>query len=207
MKPWPEALTKLYQLPPETINPERPWWKGRNLDEARRGDGAVIRITRAAYTPTPLSIATIMESKGAWGGRTAVLEGPAQTLDPTASPNALSALVRSRMESLDAIHPLPHPGVRVGQVWAFETREGLVVAQLTSDTRGVTGKGLLDPEVTFSETIPMPEDAAGVRSSVGTFEADERAVFSIQVLKGMACYLLADPCCPWLAPWAPAERP
>lgn len=94
----------------------------------------------------------------------------------------------------DAAHPLPHPGFRVGQVWgeADPIRVYQGVAQdgdrIAFYIRGRPGA---DPpgEPDFKKVARLLGDGIGYAA--------------VDDLGG--AFLLADPCCPWLAPWAPKE--
>ena len=82
-------------------------------------------------------------------------------------------------EAADTDQPLPHPGFRVGQIWGDEEGE----------TRLVVGMQW--------GTIPL---ICGEHYS----DADNVWVAQLACLnKDRFCYLIADPCCPWLAPWSP----
>ena len=80
---------------------------------------------------------------------------------------------------LDVEHPMPFPGVRVGQVWAHHE---------------------------------LPAKPLGV-FAVSDFRLGMYRVGSAWLNEGEAAslcsraFLLADPACPHLAPWAPAANP
>lgn len=76
----------------------------------------------------------------------------------------------------DAKKPMPHPGFREGQVWADEHGEARVVV------------GLICGDPASLERVYVPE----YRADVFTQEPMDTRRF---------CYLVADPCCPHLAPW------
>lgn len=82
------------------------------------------------------------------------------------------------MKRIDTRVPMPHPGFRVGQVWAWLAEDRWVVFTLVSYLEGV----YLD-----SLGVEVLEDKMLVRYTDS--------------------YLVADPCCPHLAPWAPPETP
>lgn len=97
---------------------------------------------------------------------------------------------REDMAACDKDHPIQHPGFREGQVWANEDGEVLTVHSVTS-----TGPWVA---VIVSEPVgehPLP--AGGVAKIV-------RWGFVPSPLPPDYMYLVADPACSWLAPWAPA---
>lgn len=85
----------------------------------------------------------------------------------------------ARSGEIDAENPLPHPGFRLQQVWGNEVGE----------TRTILG---------FCEGKPV------VFTEVFSVEYD-RYLLSYTELDEDYCFLVADPCCPWLAPWASAN--
>ena len=87
-------------------------------------------------------------------------------------------------EAFDAANPLPHPGFRAGQVWAAE--DGSSVALLAINKR--------------NPAYPL---------MALDFGGDHEAVvdtWSTRPFSRCFPYLMADPACPWLAPWSPAEN-
>ena len=84
--------------------------------------------------------------------------------------------VRELMGELDNLHPLPHPGTRVGQIWVYwrQFHPGLTmeVGLLTS---------LLDVQ-----NFLFLRDVTKV------------------MCRGP--FLVSDQACPWLAPWSPVEK-
>jgi hypothetical protein len=86
---------------------------------------------------------------------------------------------------LDAREPLPHPGFRVGQIWAWRRPSG----------DGFNTKLLAtDQEVTL---LKLEHDAAELGQAPGgmgvKWPLRER-------------FLICDQACPWLAPWTSAEK-
>ena len=75
----------------------------------------------------------------------------------------------------DAKNPLPHPGYRAGQVWAAESSQSTVLLAVAFDSAWVAVAG------------------KGV------------VLVMLDSLAHMYPYLMADPSCPHLAPWSPAE--
>ena len=72
----------------------------------------------------------------------------------------------------DVANPLPHPGLRAGQVWAHESGESIVILRAISTRVWASDNSKGDLPSEFARIYP---------------------------------YLMADPACPWLAPWSPAE--
>lgn len=88
----------------------------------------------------------------------------------------------TELAEYDRLHPLPHPGFRAGQVWIFEPATGclLVVA--------VVGDTVVDADRVLHALVNGKESVIHNRRPSKQLD---RAI------------LLADPCCPWLAPWSP----
>ena len=105
------------------------------------------------------------------------------------------------IEKLDAKHPIPHPGFRAGQAWGLVgDHGGCNVLVLAEDYDG----GADDPDHPagrwFSFASPPGErrsETVGVRSVAHVREDRLRDLLA-------EAFLVADPCCPWLAPWSPA---
>ncbi len=85
-------------------------------------------------------------------------------------------VVGGSLVDFDAEHPLPHPGFRAGQVWAGERGQSVVLLTMAHDTGWVT------------------HSVQGIHPVL------------LDSLAHMYPYLMADPACPWLAPWSPAEK-
>lgn len=103
-------------------------------------------------------------------------------ISPTRS-HRTSAETIAACTAYDAEHPMPHPGFRVGQTWAWmdgDVARSAVVIWLLDADRAV----LSCPYAPLSLTRDGAE--RGLR--------DDRA----------PAWLLADPCCQHLAPWGPA---
>lgn len=81
----------------------------------------------------------------------------------------------------------PHPGFRVGQVWAWIWMDQVYSAAVT---QAHPTCGLLT-----QDTGRWIVEAAGVR--IWRVDATQ---------EHLPAWLLADPCCPWLAPWGPTRR-
>lgn len=77
---------------------------------------------------------------------------------------------------IDGLYPLSHPGFRVGQVWGNESGDAVVIQRVKNGY----------PKVL--------QDYAG---------ATHALLISLDAQR--FCFLIADPCCPWLAPWSPVE--
>lgn len=79
--------------------------------------------------------------------------------------------------TIDRLHPLPHPGFRVGQVWGNEFGDAQIVQRVEGGAPLVLR---LSPICSHEPLIAMSCDRF--------------------------CFLIADPCCPHLAPWSPATE-
>lgn len=101
------------------------------------------------------------------------------TADDKADPELIAAFDRE--------NPLPHPGFRVGQVWGYWQVNAPVVASIALQFG--------DQFLVFAADYP---------GSKYQHTMDSGRLHGC--LAGW--FLLADPCCPHLAPWAPAwEKP
>ena len=88
---------------------------------------------------------------------------------------SIAKLAEQRIE-VDKDHPLPHPGFRVGQVWADEDGNATQITAKWTD-----GSGPIASLIIGSGPISAP------------------------TLRENYYFLVHDAVCPWLAPWAPAE--
>lgn len=102
----------------------------------------------------------------------------------------------AEMAAFDARDPIPHPGFRAGQVWA---------AVSPADTRVYT--------IALHEPRPLPEASTFLvhtRTSMRWWEAKPMNAEKLTgLLSHDGCYpyfLIVDPCCPWLAPWASSQK-
>lgn len=75
----------------------------------------------------------------------------------------------------DRLHPLPHPGFRVGQVWGNEFGDAVIVQRVE------------DGHPMVLRSSPIHGHDVLIDMSCARF-----------------CFLIADPCCPRFAPWSPA---
>jgi hypothetical protein len=80
----------------------------------------------------------------------------------------------------DAEHPLPRPALRVGQIWANEVGNAVQIVSADSS------RALVATYVSMGSNYSTLGVAAFNASSY--------------------LFLVHDPCCPWLAPWAPSEK-
>ena len=154
MKPWPVALLERYPRDPHsgTSWPTRPWWV-RNYSGGAGGEyGAIWQRTATTPDGVTYTIAT-------WDSEH--IPGDGERGGTWRTRRLTDVEIEAELAHIDRDHPLPHPGLRVGQVWARDDGEAFQVSKLDFDG------------------TPFGYDTEG-------------------------CYLVADPCCPWLAPWSPA---
>lgn len=128
----------------------------------------------AAYPPRP---GTLIPDRPWWrvgmsSGRFAWIRSDDATLPLAAHEHARTR--EADVARYDAAHPLPHPGFRAGQVWAW---------------------------VEEVPTFVVRGDELAKRRALGVVLTELRG--GECRLPGLA-WLLADPACPWLAPWGPA---
>jgi hypothetical protein len=196
MKPWPVELQKRFPIHAGYWGgvPERPWWRGNlkpggmlfrqpgedgiNVEWRQSSDAkcAYVRFPSNArdhsfsvvYSPTEdHSISEFGEE---------AIRDFGENYDAT-MPMATREDVLALLERLDRERPLPHPGFRVGQIWAGENGRAWPVMGLEHPTAD-------GPKPMIIENTPT-----GLKSY--TFPQVE-------------LYLVADPACPHLAPWSPA---
>lgn len=163
MRTWPAKLAELYPLPPAPLHnggdPLRPWWY---LDLGARGwvrlpDRATIRL----YQDTRDD-----RAKEALG-------------------LADDASLAEQRAQYDHKHPLPHPGRRVGQIWANEEGEAVFI-DFSYVTNGVAAGRIYHPG---------EEPTSHLRHTAGNAHIERYP------------FLVHDTVCPWFAPWAPAGQP
>jgi hypothetical protein len=130
MKALPEAVQRAFPCAPDRL-PERPWWRPSHSEE--RG---VVYERRIAGVWAPLLVYTD-PVRGRCRGVTPLPEGTLPLHDA--------------MATIDADHPLPHPGYRAGQVWADDVGRSVVCAS----ERGTF--------LSFAAAGPLSLDAAGYR--------------------------------------------
>jgi hypothetical protein len=191
VKPIPEELRALYPSADGLI-PERPWWRsaGRGM---RRRDGVGIADVPPRYEREGYFLCPYRESDG--GKVQHTLEGmPTQRTTHARFLHDMLELVRA----IDAKHPVEHPGFRVGQVWGYVERfawaapgeHQVIVTQLIGAFK------------------PSPGNGGPVRFTTANAFGDPVHRTEPELRKWLHdAFLLADPCCPWLAPWGPAEEP
>lgn len=148
MRAWPAGLAERYPVAPGRLK-DRPWWEGRS-----RRDGLTIRS----------------DAERGGGGYTVPAERIGDSWRYEQVENAAQA-----QEAWDRVRPIPHPGFRVGQVWA---------------------------EVTDRKAAVSIVECTGHWYLGGSTQGLTQAALEV-LLQG--AFLVADPACPWLAPWAPCD--
>lgn len=179
MKPWPEWLSKLYPLA-NFCHPRRPWWRESRGRWRRVGiDGAVQEVKL--------------------GSEQSFINAPAagcyfmplvpSCFDATSWRSWLRpGSLEDVLAELDRAQPISFPGWRAGQAWAVEALR--------------SSRGESYNEVALICTDTITDDA---QSSIECATGGIRFPGTRRLLRD--CYLVVDLCCPWLAPWAPAESP
>jgi len=124
------------------------------------------------------------------------------TLGWVRKPDGYRGPVQEALSTVDRMYPLPHPGFRDGQTWALAYGEGGTLATGILDFI-VPRAMLLDPTYVYE---PQPGEPwarfLGAVLSRGEFDF----LFKGTSREGPVAYLVADPACPHLAPWAPTYR-
>ena len=87
-------------------------------------------------------------------------------------------LIERAQKAWDCLNPLPHPGYRVGQIWTEVSNRGSgVISIVATRTHNGYTEHLLSDRIEWEKELNIREH--------------------------MDAFLVADPACPWLAPWAP----
>lgn len=92
--------------------------------------------------------------------------------------------VPAMQDACDKEQPIPHPGFRVGQIWA--SSDGYVVTIVGAHR--YTARGDIAYQLSWAD----PNEA---------FLNEEHIARDLNDY-----FLVHDPVCPWLAPWSPPER-
>lgn len=185
MRPWPEAIAKNYPLP---------------AFESREISGLARLLARHPTRPwwfwIQLGSDTVVDGVGpasgselrmGWlrpqDGLCAVVESgiSLSSLRPTKETGKLLAPhAFDVVDPLDAAAPLLHPGFRLGQIWADFVGDSVVISALPAPDH------------------PMAVDYQDRGDHMTALELGRFNAYRY-------CYLVHDPACPWLAPWAPKE--
>lgn len=192
MQLWPSALLK-HRAFSAHHRLDRPWWR---LDES--GASCVRRYGGSG--PVPYWYECWVRADGLY-----LVEAP--------------KAVRSLQDEADSVEPIPHPGFRVGQVWARDPGGVNVI-----DGRGID---LTLPDLSVARTMNTEEGEENLDSGeywiqqitasrydvargcvLWTVAGTTAVTMRTKALKVMfkRAFLLADPCDPGKAPWAPAHE-
>ena len=103
------------------------------------------------------------------------------------------------LERLDRERPMPHPGVRTGQIWGIQGGGGFTTLQIIEDYDG----GETDPVHPAGRWFTL---VCGSAAKLSPTLGDRRPIHVTEerlreLLTGFV--LIADPVCPHLAPWSP----
>jgi hypothetical protein len=184
MRPWPEAIAKKYPLPAFkwqehdfgrllAHHPTRPWWSWIQLASGTTVNGV------AAQDPFELRLGWIRRDGSCvlveTGKKTTSLLFRSKEAEGILEPHAFDVV-----DPLDAAAPLPHPGFRLGQIWADFTGHSVLISVQPSPDRAMAMDYM---------------DHGNHTASLQTFDFNPHR----------HPYLVHDPACPWLAPWAPKE--
>jgi hypothetical protein len=159
MREWPLVLRDRYPLPPNVL-PERPWWNVQEWIDDVSDRGFRLLGHRRRHDAVVV-----------------------------VRPGLNIGWPLAQLAEYDAEHPLPHPGVRVGQVWAMVEDDGFVRAWQLVAQNGER----------FAAFVGDSEE-----SSLRSFIVGHRFDW-IEESDLAGAFLVADPCCPWAAPWGPPE--
>ena len=129
------------------------------------------------------------------------------------------------LAEVDADHPLPHPGYRPGQVWRLSFRQVSMEDVLSwpagNQSRGFGSLIAEDAAQRLNPILSYQRHRMGYNTAIhsSALDHDQIPVFRFggvdlnrvafnevfdAPLEDVTPTLLADPCCPHLAPWSPA---
>lgn len=167
MRLWPSALLK-HRAFSAHHQLDRPWWR---LDES----GASCVRLYGSSGPVPYWYECWVRADGLY-----LVEAP--------------KAVRSLQDEADRVEPIPHPGFRVGQIWARDP--------------GEEGEENLDSGEYWIQQITASRYDSARGCVLWTVAGTTAATIRTKALKVMfkRAFLLADPCDSGKAPWAPAHE-
>jgi len=190
MTPLPLHLLAAFPQAHDRV-PERPWWTRQLWPEGvdyLRTDGTRLSLRREPSQMHPEGVRDSC-TLTLGGGRSLGVGAPINLLQP-----ALHIL-----GEVDQRLPISHPGFRPGQVWAMDDAIGYCAMQIVetyladaSDpdhAEGLWATVVAGPDARYSDNL-------GGRKPLHYREDRLRAQLA-------SWFLLADPACPHLAPWAP----
>ncbi len=104
-------------------------------------------------------------------------------------------------ESYDREHPIPYPGHRPGQMWCNAHGQVFWVMYAAHDAASYLGVEVTGAAVHVLSLF-SPENDAGIHVA-GSVKQAKTVTYFVQTALELYPYLIADPACPHLAPWAP----
>lgn len=120
--------------------------------------------------------------------------------------------VPAMQDACDKEQPIPHPGFRVGQIWALvEEAPSLDAGFVDVFTLGAYMHQTcqVDDEAgrTYEESDKFLMAGASIKFWPEGLRGGSPVFTDAQLLykKLMKAFLVHDPVCPWLAPWSPPE--
>lgn len=171
MRPWPEAILKRYPFSQyDNVLGQRPWWRF---------------VPRSIYLPGH------DPEKHLAGGRAFYVRHDEVELRGTVAERVengdtvIPEEVSAALAAVDANDPLPHPGFRVGQVWAAEGGEATHICTSYENSGRLVGRIYHPGE----EPTPFFDYYSG---GTGHFDGKRYP------------FLVHDAVCPWFAPWSPS---
>jgi hypothetical protein len=214
VRTWPKELLEKYPLAPVPNSRgqakqvrERPWWT--ITDVVRSKAEEVLHYKIVANRSDGVHI--YQNDRSFLGVSGGVVAGP-NTSKLTASVKKSESWQAKRqelIEQVDAMSPLPHPGFRVGQVWAFRHKHPNTFPVESFVIVTITYSFLRELEAWIEFSGP-PVQGSGPAEYLHSSKGRNLDFFltdpeDLKLLLESEGYLLADPCCPWLAPWSGAS--
>jgi len=212
MIPQPEVLQRLYPCAPGHI-PSRPWWTGDHFHAIRtRAPWHVVHVVDLPAAPhwADAPRPGVYRWKDAdWQQLLGACRSQAlQCADAETRSLVCWAPYKTAFTDLEAamadtdgrLAPLPHPGLRVGQVWGRADGEGVHVMQIMAVDRA--GSFAVYAENSLGAAHARRHSQPDLDSAHARWSSPAECINIL--LTG--CALLADPCCPWMAPWAPCAE-
>lgn len=209
MREWLAHLRVNYPLR-MGAHPQRPWW-------------------RKGIERNPYRTRTIWEREGGWIVRLDLPSIPDMEEEEISDTQPFEAQDEWHrvsgtgllvvMAEVDRLHPIAHPGFRAGQVWCIEdAQRHPIVVSIGADTRfphpEYASRFTRNRGLALSSPIQIPVPGEVGKSvemdfvmtgepNCGVGEAESKALKALwRSFTSLPMYLLSDPICPTLAPWA-----
>lgn len=211
MRPWPKELLEHYPLRPATewsravprLCLERPWWT--LTDVVRSKVEEVLHYKVVANRSDGVHIyQKDRRFLGVSGGPHTCLTSEACKLTATVLKGGSWQDARQELiDQVDVLAPLKHPGLRVGQIWAFRHKHPNTFPVESFAIVKVNYSFFREQECWVEFSGPPVQDLYKDQQKkvpdLGFFLSSPEDLSLLLKEEG---YLLVDTACPWLAPWS-----